>query len=888
MKKKLQLLTTLLWGASLAFVNAAELTEAFNSRNTIWYKQPANNWQTEALPIGNGKLGAMVFGQIEREHIMFNEDSLWIGDESYTGSYQAFGDVFVQLHPEAFSITCFSPNRNQSDDQGINMAFDDYSDSKWCFEHKGQEIVAHITIHGAASPLTKYSIVSGNDVPERDPSDWVLQASNDQKNWTLLDRRTKQPQWAKRKQAKSFQFSNTTPYKYYRFVFQPSKTAPHFQVADIKLNIQPKQQKPYSNYTRKLDLQQAVHTTTYTYNGINYLREAFSSAPAGVMVFRFEADKKGAHTGVIELTDQHDANITGEGTTLTATGNLIGYKYPSTKRAKNPTYQIALDYESQVKVINQGGQIKIHKGKIAFKGCDSLTVIVGAGTNYLNQREKGWKGKHPHQRISEQIATASTTPYAELKKQHIADYQSLYNRFKVSLPDGKNSKLPTDQRLAAYQTERSDLSLEALQLHYARYLMIACSRPGSLPANLQGLWNNSINPPWRCDYHSDVNLQMNYWFVDQTNISECFQPLADYQFSVREVRKENTKKQFGDHIRGWATRSENGIFGGSSYLWVPGDAAWLAQNIWDHYAYTKDQNYLKNTAYPILKELCEFWEDYAIKTKDGKLISPPSVSPEHGPKLPGNSYEDQLMYDLFTNYIEASTDLGIDADYRKKVTEMRSKLLGPQIGKWGQLQEWMEDRDDPKNQHRHLSHLIAVYPGRQIAPLTTPDLAKAAATSLNARGDDGTGWSIGWKINLWARLNDGDRAHRILQNSLRVCKTTRIVMNYAGGTYPNLLMAHPPFQIEANFGYASGFCELLMQSHLGEIHLLPSLPSSWPDGKIKGLKARGNYEIDIEWTGGQLKSATIKSLNGTSPKVRIANSPNHSNNDKRVKIIISK
>ena len=873
---------------ALLLIGVLHTATANPSSHILWYEKPATNWQTESLPIGNGKLGAMIFGHVEREQIMFNEDSLWIGDEGDTGAYQAFGDVFIQLHPDTFALKFDSPNTGQSDSEGIAQAFDNQANSKWCFEHKNKPIIANIQVSGKASPLTEYTITSGNDVPDRDPSTWKLEGSNDLKNWTMLDQKNDQPKWSRRKQEKVFKIKNNTAYPHYRFVFEANKSTPHFQVADIKLNIKAQSTAQHSNYLRKLDIQQAVHETTYTYNGINYRREAFSSAPAGVMIFRFDADQKGAHTGIIELTDKHEAKIDAQGTTLTASGDLVGYKYRKPKRQNKPTYQIALDYESQVKVLNEGGQIKIHEGKIAFKGCDSLTLIIGAGTNYLNQRKKGWKGKHPHQRISEQIATAAKTPYAELKKQHIADFQSLYNRFEVSLADGKNSKLPTDQRLTAYQTDRSDLSLEALQLHYARYLMIACSRPGSLPANLQGLWNESINPPWRCDYHSDVNLQMNYWFVDQTNISECFQPFADYQFSVRGVRKENTRKKFGDNIRGWATRSENGVFGGSSYLWVPGDAAWLAQNIWDHYAYTKDKDYLKNTAYPILKELCEFWEDYAITTKDGKLISPPSVSPEHGPKLAGNSYEDQLMYDLFTNYIEASTDLGIDADYRKKVTEMRSKLLGPQIGKWGQLQEWMKDRDDPKNQHRHLSHLIAVYPGRQIAPLINPELAKAAATSLDARGDDGTGWSIGWKINLWARLNDGDRAHRILQNSLRVCKTTRIVMNYAGGTYPNLLMAHPPFQIEANFGYASGFCELLMQSHLGEIHLLPSLPSSWPNGKIKGLKARGNYEIDMEWENGQLKSATIKSLNGTTPKVRIANAPSHSNNDKRVKITLSK
>lgn len=855
--------------------------------HTLWYQHPAENWQTQALPIGNGKLGAMVFGQIERERIIFNEDSLWIGDESDTGAYQAFGDVYFNMHPESFGIETSSSTHPHKGGEGLNQAFDSNPKSKWAFEHKNKTIIADIAVKGGATPLTEYSLVSANDVPDRDPSNWKLLASNDAKHWTTLDQRRNHPQWQSRHQEKSFKLSNSKSWRHYRFVFEPSKNVPHFQIAEIKLNIKAKNESNFSSYRRKLDIQNAVHTTSYKLNGVNYTREAFSSAPAGVMVFRFEADKKGSHTGSIELTDQHEAKITGEGSTLTASGNLRGYKYPDTKRHDGDPYKIHLDYESQVKVLNEGGQAKFHNGRIYFKSCDSLTVIVAAGTNYLNQRDKGWKGPHPHKRVSQQVAAASTASYADLKKAHSADYRKLYDRFSVTLPENSNSSLPTDKRLAAYQSDRGDKSLETLQLHYARYLMIACSRPGSLPANLQGMWNNSINPPWRCDYHSDVNLQMNYWFVDQTNISECFQPFSEYQYSVRMPRIENTKKQYGEKVRGWATRSENGIFGGSSYLWVPGDAAWLAQNMWDHYAYTKDKVYLKEKAYPILKELCEFWQDYATTTKDGKLISPPSVSPEHGPKLAGNSYEDQLMYDLFTNYIEASSDLGVDENFRKQVAEMRSNLLGPQIGKWGQLQEWMKDRDDPKNQHRHLSHLIAVYPGRQIAPLTTPELAKAAATSLDARGDDGTGWSIGWKINLWARLYDGDRAHRILQNSLRVCKTTRIVMNYAGGTYPNLLMAHPPFQIEANFGYASGFCELLMQSHLGEIHLLPSLPKAWSDGEIKGLKARGNYEIDMKWKDGKLVTATINSINGTTPKVRIADGKSHIDpaTDSRVKLL---
>lgn len=545
-------------------------------------------------------------------------------------------------------------------------------------------------------------------------------------------------------------------------------------------------------------------------------------------------------------------------------------------------------FESRVKVLHGGGRLAGDDGKILFKDCDSLILLVAADTDYLNRRDRGWKGPHPREALAARLANASRKDFSALREEHVADYRALFRRFAIELPDNAHSGLPTDKRLQAYQQDPSDADFEALLVQYARYLMIACSRPGSLPANLQGLWNPSNNPPWRCDYHSDVNLQMNYWFVDQTNLSETFQPYADYQNSVREVRRENTRKQFGETIRGWATRSENGIFGGSSYLWVPGDAAWLAQNLWDHYAYTRDEKYLAEQAYPILKELCEFWDDYLIRETDGTLVSPKSVSPEHGPEVEGNSYEQQLVYDLFTNFIEASTDLGVDADYRAKISGMREKLLAPQIGRWGQLQEWRADLDDPKNQHRHLSHLIAVYPGRQIAPASTPELAKAAAVALDARGDSGTGWSIGWKINLWARLLDGDRAHRILRNALKPTTATTIVMNYGGGVYANLLMAHPPFQIEANFGYASGFCEMLMQSHLSELHLLPALPKDWPAGKITGLKARGNHRVDLEWTDGKLKVARIVSPAGTPPpKIRVAGEAPLADPAKDPRIILS-
>ncbi len=398
--------------------------------------------------------------------------------------------------------------------------------------------------------------------------------------------------------------------------------------------------------------------------------------------------------------------------------------------------------------------------------------------------------------------------------------------------------------------------MEALLYQYARYLMISCSRPGEggLPANLQGLWLITKKPAWRCDYHTDINVQMNYWFVDQANLAECFVPLAEWVDSIREVRKEETRKVLKVQ-RGWLMRSENNIFGGSTYYFQKGDSAWLCQNLWDHYAFTQDKEYLKRYAYPIMKEVSEFWMDHLKALPDGALVAPDGRSPEHGPaKSDGVSYDQQLCWDLFTNTIEASAALGVDAGYRQELIAKRAKLLGPKVGKWGQLQEWMEDIDDPKDQHRHISHLIAVFPGRQIHPTTTLKLAEAAKVSMIARGTGGTGWSMAIRACVYARLLDAERAYAMLSTLL------------ATKVQGNLWTTHPPFQIDANFGYAAGVNEMLAQSHLGVIHLLPGLPKAWPAGYVKGLRVRGGYEVDIEWKNGDLTRAVVRGVsNGPGP-----------------------
>ncbi len=728
----------------------------------LWYDKPAHVW-TEALPLGNGRLGAMVYGNPAAEQLQLNEENIWAGRPNNNAN------------PEALE---WIPKIRQM-----------------VFEGKYLEAQTMATAHVKAST------------------------------------------------------NSGMPYQTF---------------GDLRLNFPGHAR--YDNYYRELSLDSARAVVRYQVDGVNYQRETFTSFTDQVIITRITADQPGKITFNAVLTSPHqDVVITSEGNDITLSGVSSLHEKLKGK----------VEFQGRVTAKTKGGKMTNRDGVLSVESADEAIVYTSIATNFVNykditadfvERAKGYLEK------------AINRPYAEAKEAHVAFYQKQINTASLYLGEDKFADVTTDKRVENFKNT-NDAFLVATYFKFGRYLLISCSQPGGQAANLQGIWNDKLFPSWDSKYTCNINLEMNYWPSEVTNMTQLNEPLFRLIKEVSETGKESAKIMYG--ANGWVLhhntdvwRVTGAIDNAPSGMW-PSGGAWLCRHLWEHYLYTGDKEFLREV-YPILKGAGLFFDETMVKDpKQGWLVVCPSNSPENthagsdnkASTAAGCTMDNQLVFDLWSEIIAASEILDTDKEYAEHLKSRIKEIAPMQIGRWGQLQEWMYDWDNPEDVHRHVSHLYGLFPSNQISPYRTPELFDAARTSLIHRGDPSTGWSMGWKVCLWARLLDGDHAYKLITDQLTLVRNEK----KKGGTYPNLFDAHPPFQIDGNFGCTAGIAEMLMQSYDGFIYLLPALPTLWKEGEIKGIMARGGFQIDLSWKDGKVSKLVITSHNGGNCRLRSLN-----------------